>query len=102
MLNYWICQKKFLVQQLILNFLFCRELPYLGTYVQVVLFQQMLFHPMLLERRNILQRNTSAHLVAQIVAHYQPNKDTVTLVASMMLAVTCKPVNLVSVFKIKN
>jgi len=41
-----------------------------------------------------------ANLVSQIVAVYQPKKDKVTLVASMMLSLTCKPANMVSLFVI--
>ena len=41
-------------------------------------------------------------LVAQIVAMYRPNKDKVTIVATLMLSITCKPANLVRVFVIEN
>jgi hypothetical protein len=39
-----------------------------------------------------------ANLVSQIISLYQPNKDKVTVVASMMLSITCKPANLVILF----
>ncbi len=41
-----------------------------------------------------------AKLVAQIVALYQPKKDEVTIVDSMMLSLSCKPANIVSIFQI--
>ena len=37
-----------------------------------------------------------ANLVSQIVAVYQPKKDKLTLVACVMLSLTCKPANIVS------
>ena len=47
-------------------------------------------------RRKITDKKTDvkfqamANLVSQIVAVYRPKKDKVTLVASMMLSLTCK------------
>ena len=52
------------------------------------------------EKHSGIKFNSTANLVAQIVTLYQPNKDKVTIVASMMLSLSCKPANIVSIFQI--
>ena len=50
------------------------------------------------EKHSGIKFNYTANLVAQF-ALYQPNKDKVTIVASMMLSLSCKPSNIVSIFQ---
>ena len=52
------------------------------------------------EKHSGITFNSMANLVPQIVALYQPNKDKVTIVASMILSLSCKPANIVSLFHI--
>jgi hypothetical protein len=50
------------------------------------------------EKHSGIKFNSMVNLVAQIVALYQPKKDKVTIVASMMLSLSCKPANIISLF----
>lgn len=72
----------------------------MGTHLKVVLSPfgspENVMSLLSVRRRKITDKETDvkfqamANLVSQIVAVYRPKKDKVTLVASMMLSLTCK------------
>ena len=72
----------------------------MGTHLKVVLSPfgspGNVMSMLSVRRRKITGKETDvkfqamANLVSQIVAVYRPKKDKVTLVASMMLSLTCK------------
>jgi hypothetical protein len=72
----------------------------MGTHLKVVLSPfgspGNVMSLLSVRRRKITDKKTDvkfqamANLVSQIVAVYRPKKDKVTLVASMMLSLTCK------------
>ena len=73
----------------------------MGTHLKVVLSPfgspGNVMSLLSVRRRKITDKETDvkfqaimANLVSQIVAVYRPKKDKVTLVASMMLSLTCK------------
>ena len=52
------------------------------------------------DKHTVVKFHSIYNLLAQFVAWHQPKKDKITIVASMMVSLSCKPANIVSIFLI--